>query len=259
MELTVLTLNLQGLESGWFAWRREHLLAQLGDLAPDLIALQEVAIRRDPFYHQALDLGGKRMAALAYAPYGNPDEVDSPQQGGVALLSRWPLRLVESLRLPPGAREPDNRVALLASLEREGQAVHVAVTHLSWPPEEYAARQRQLAALLGRARGYGWLSGGERFVLAGDLNAPPEDPAIAPLAHELQDAWVQAHGSEAGHTWSHANPLTGGYPMPSRRLDYLFADTGARVLTASLCFADPARGTVSDHFGLMATFRWAIG
>lgn len=255
MDLTILTLNLQGLGAGWFERRRGDLLPQLRALAPDVIALQEVAIRREPFYHQAQDLAEQvAMATVAYAPYGNPDEVDSPEQGGVALIARWPLRLVESLRLPPGRRHPDNRVALMASLQAGSEALHVAVTHLSWPSEERPERGRQLGALLARARGYGWHN--ERFVLAGDLNAPPDDPAIAALAGTFQDAWASAHPNELGHTWSHVNPLTGSYPMPSRRLDYLFVDERARVQEATLCFDDPARGYVSDHFGLLASFRW---
>lgn len=253
----MLTLNLQGLESGWFEQRRGSLIPQLQALDPDVIALQEVAIRKAPFYHQALDLWRELpMAALAYAPYGNPAEVHSPEQGGVALLARWPLRLVENRRLPPGRRPPDNRVALLASVLHGPRPLHLAVTHLSWPPEEGHERARQLATILTRAHDYGWLEPSERFVLAGDLNAPPDDPAVVDLGCSLQDAWSRVHPEEAGHTWSHANPFTKSYPMPSRRLDYLFVDPRAHVREARLCFADPARGFVSDHFGLLATFHW---
>lgn len=257
MELRVLTLNLKGLESDWFERRRPVLLPGLRALAPDVIALQEVAIRGKPFYHQAQDLGHElSMASLAYAPYGNPAEVHSHEQGGVALLARWPLQLLENRRLPPGRHQPDNRVALLASILQPPRPVHVAVTHLSWPPEEGSSRSRQLATILERARAYGWLSPSERFVLAGDLNAPPDDAGIAGIPSLLRDAWSAVHPGDAGATWSHANPYTGGYPLPSRRLDYLFVDRHAEVLDARLVFADPEAGFVSDHFGLMADFRW---
>lgn len=257
MELRILTLNLKGLESDWHGCRRPRLLNQLDGLELDVIALQEVAIRQDPFYHQALDLGRARaMAASAYAPYGNPAEVRSPEQGGVALLSRWPLALVENRRLPPGLRHPDNRVALLATLITPTGPLNLAVTHLSWPPEEAPQRREQLDTILARARDYGWLEPGARFVLAGDLNAPPDDPGIAALSPSLLDAWHDAHPLADGHTWSHRNPLSGGYPLPSRRLDYLFVDPAARVHDARLVFDDADRGFVSDHFGLLATFRW---
>lgn len=257
MELRVLTLNLKGLESDWFERRRPLLLPGLQALAPDVLALQEVAIRSKPFYHQALDLGrALSMASLAYAPYGNPAEVHSPEQGGVALLARWPLQLIENRRLPPGRRQPDNRVALLATVLQPPRPVHLAVTHLSWPPEEGANRALQVASILERARAYGWLAPPERFVLAGDLNAPPDDAGLAGLSSLLQDAWSTVHPRDPGLTWSHANPYTGGYPLPSRRLDYLFVDRNAAVLDARLVFADPETGFVSDHFGLMAGFRW---
>ncbi len=257
MDFRVLTLNLKGLESDWHGRRRPLLLEALRPLDLHVIALQEVAILKSPFYHQALDLARELgMQSLAYAPYGNPAEVHSPEQGGVALLARWPLELVENRRLPPGLRHPDNRVALLASLMAPDGPLHVAVTHLSWPPEEAPQRQAQLDTILTRARDYGWLASPERFVLAGDLNAPPDDPGIAGLSPLLQDAWHVARPDEAGHTWSHRNPLTGGYPLPSRRLDYLFVDPEAQVLDIRLLFDGPETGFVSDHFGLLGTFRW---
>lgn len=258
MDVRILTLNLKGLESDWHGTRRPLLLEALPALDLDVLVLQEVAILTRPFYHQALDLcHALDMRSVAYAPYGNPDEVESPEQGGVALIARWPLALVENRRLPPGQRHPDNRVALLATVLQPPRPLHLAVTHLSWPPEESPQRARQLDTIMARARAYGWLSPPERFVLAGDLNAPPDDRGIAALTTTLVDAWPQVHPDDPGHTWSHANPLTGGYPLPSRRLDYLFVDSATEILDVRLCFDRPERGFVSDHYGLLAHLRWA--
>ncbi|MNW99303.1 Endonuclease/Exonuclease/phosphatase family protein [compost metagenome] len=257
MDLRILTLNLKGLESDWHGKRRPLLIAPLARLELDVIALQEVAIFKAPFYHQALDLcRALDMTSLAYAPYGNPAEVHSPEQGGVALLARWPLQLVENRRLPPGLRHPDNRVAILATIMQPPRPLHLAVTHLSWPPEESAQRQRQLDTILTRAHDYGWLTPPERFVLAGDLNAPPDDPGLEAVTSQLVDAWQHRHPLDPGHTWSHTNPLTGGYPLPSRRLDYLFVDRGTQIQDVRLVFDDPDSGFVSDHFGLMAQLSW---
>ncbi len=257
MELRILTLNLKGVESAWFERRRSLLLEQLQGWELDVLALQEVAILKKPFYHQALDLGIRLgLPSLVYAPYGNPAEVHSEEQGGVALLSRWPLQLVENRHLPPGQRHPDNRVAILATVMQPPRALHMAVTHLSWPPEDAFRRARQLDAILARARDYGWLEPPERFVLAGDLNAPPDEAGIAEVAKLLQDAWQHANPQLDGHTWSQANPLTGNYSMPDRRLDYLFVDARATIARVQLRFDDPARGFVSDHFGLMADLCW---
>lgn len=260
MELRVLTLNLKGLESGWTEARRDALARQLPGLAPDLIAVQEVAIREQPFYHQALDLAQiLGMTAVAYAPYGNPEEVTSPVQGGVALIARWPLQLVENRRLPPGSRHPDNRVALLLSTMHPEGPLNLAVTHLSWPPEDSAPRQSQLATIMARAREYGWLAHASRFLLLGDLNAPPDDPGIHGLSPPLQDAWQVVHPDEPGATWSRANPLAGDYPLPSRRLDYILADPGAEVLDCRVVLDAVPDGVVSDHFGVIATLRWPTG
>ena len=257
MDLRILTLNLKGLESDWHEKRRPLLIEPLARLELDVLALQEVAIFKEPFYHQALDLCHMLgMTSVAYAPYGNPAEVLSPEQGGVALIARWPLELVENRRLPPGLRRPDNRVALLATIMQPPRPLHLAVTHLSWPPEESLQRQRQLDTILTRARDYGWLSPPERFILAGDLNAPPDDPGLEAANTQLVDAWMQCHPHDPGHTWSHTNPLTGDYPLPSRRLDYLFVDPATQIQDVRLVFDDPASGFVSDHFGLMAQLSW---
>lgn len=257
MDLRILTLNLKGLESDWHGQRRLLALDTLRRLDLDVIALQEVAIHTTPFYHQALDLcQALDMQSLAYAPYGNPGEVTSHEQGGVALLARWPLSLVENRRLPPGLRHPDNRVALLATVMQPPRPLHLAVTHLSWPPEEAPQRRRQLETILQRACDYDWLSPPSRFVLAGDLNAPPDDEGLTPLKGRLMDAWSHMHPHDPGHTWSHCNPLTGGYPLPSRRLDYLFVDPATRIDAIRLLFNDATEGFVSDHFGLMAQLSW---
>lgn len=79
----------------------------------------------------------------------------------------------------------------------------------------------------------------------------------------FQDAWEAAHGAEAGHTFSPANPLRSGRwrPTPGRRIDYVMlrcGDHGATLdITGCELAFDRPRDAVwaSDHFGVYADFE----
>ena len=76
------------------------------------------------------------------------------------------------------------------------------------------------------------------FVVGGDLNALPDDPAPSSLAGLASDCW-EAVGTVDGATFpSHA---------PTARIDYLFAGRAFRPLRAWT-----AGGTASDHLMVVA-------
>lgn len=256
MELSVLSFNLCGVEDGWFEGRRRVLVEGLLALRPDLICLQEVSSRGSPYpYDQVQDLAdGAQMPYACFAPYGNPDEIRSRARGGIAMLSRWPFRMVETLQLPPGPQGTDARVAALGTLILPAGDVHAVCTHLSWQPDVGEARDAQVDHLLARVADL-WLDQpGIRLVMAGDLNALENEPALRRLLGVMQDCYRAIHPDAPGHTWSHDNPLV-WHPAPDRRLDYVLADLTAEVQDAELVFTDPRR-PASDHYGVLARLRW---
>ncbi len=88
------TINLKGLGLDWFERRFGALVGELKSLNPDLVCFQESTIRssRGILYDQARTVGeAVGLPISAFAPYGNPVEVMSRDQGGVALVSRWPI------------------------------------------------------------------------------------------------------------------------------------------------------------------------
>jgi endonuclease/exonuclease/phosphatase family metal-dependent hydrolase len=259
VELRLLTLNLTGTGCGWFEGRRAACVHGIRALAPDVVCLQEVSSRTTPYpYDQVQDLSERLdLPYSCFAPYGNPDEVVSQSWGGVAILARWPFWRTETLQLPPGPTPPDARVGLLAAIAHSEGPVHVLATHLSWPVPDHDTRDRQVAHALSRVRDLGWDRPGRRFVFAGDLNAVESEAAIARLREHLQDAYRVRHPDEPGLTWTHANPLV-WYDSPDRRLDYLFVDTGSKVVGADVVLTD-REIPVSDHYGLLATLRWSAG
>lgn len=259
MDVRLVTINLSGVSDGWFEGRRETLVTGLRALEVDLVCLQEVSSRGAPYpYDQVQDLSDRLELPFAcFSPYGNPEEIVSRERGGIAILSRWPFRMVETLPLPPGRTAPDARVAALVSLTHPQGDLHVLTTHLSWPLDDHDIRLDQTRYLMARVRDLGWERAGARFVLAGDLNAVETEPCITLLTEHLADAYRHRHPDASGLTWSHDNPLV-WYQAPDRRVDYLFADRRAEVVAADVVLTEPAF-PASDHYGVFGHFRWTVG
>ncbi|MDB5100979.1 MAG: putative secreted protein [Cyanobacteria bacterium RYN_339] len=258
--IRVMTLNLAGMEKEWFEGRAERLCAGLTPLAPDVLALQEAGVRGGVDFHHQVSLIGEwlDLDVQVFIPYGNPEEVNSNEQGGVALLTRWPLVSVEERRLPPGNYPPDSRTALLATIDHPEGRLHVVNTHLSWRPDEAHVRLNQLITILDRAQDEGWLHRPERFVLLGDLNATEDEPVIDLLERHLVDTFRAHHPTEPGYTWESENPYSGGYPSPKRRLDYIFVDRDATV-SASGRALHTREWVASDHYAVWADLSWPEG
>lgn len=260
--MRVATLNIAGMAKAWFSGRADKLCDGLRALGPDVLALQETGVRGGPGFHDQAAFIGKcvGLPVRIFVPYGNPEEVDSDEQGGVALLSRWPVLTFEERRLTPGLYPPDNRTALLVELGTPEGSLHVVTAHLSWRPEEAGVRRDQVSEMLARARDHGWLPGmtraeQSRFVLLGDLNALEHEPAIDMLEHQLVDAFRHHNPEDPGVTWARSNPYSGGYPSPDRRLDYIFVDAMARIAASGRALHEPAT-IASDHFAVWADVVW---
>lgn len=259
LDVRLVSINLSGVSDGWFEGRRATLVSGLRALEVDLICMQEVSSRGAPYpYDQVQDLSERLELPFAcFSPYGNPEEIQSRERGGIAILSRWPFRMVETLPLPPGRIGPDARVAALVSLTHPSGELHVLTTHLSWPVEAHDVRLEQLQYAMARVRDLGWEAPGARFVLAGDLNAVDSEPGIALVASHLVDAFRHRHPDDPGLTWTHDNPLV-WFEAPDRRVDYVFVDRAAEVLAADVVLTDPGC-PASDHYGVFGHFRWTVG
>ena len=119
------------------------------------------------------------------------------------------------------------RGVLLAHTDRN---VSVLSVHFGLDSRERADHVEQLRAML--------LGSDATFVVSGDLNALPGDPAPSSLAGLASDCW-EAAGEGSGATFpSHA---------PTARIDYLFAGRAFRPLRAWT-----AGGTASDHLMVVA-------
>jgi endonuclease/exonuclease/phosphatase family metal-dependent hydrolase len=256
-----ITLNLEGLEHDWFRSRFGLVVAGLRKHQPDVVCFQESTIcYADRIYNQAqLISDAAGLNSVGFAPYGNPTEIMSPNQGGVAIISRWAIRATRNRRLPTAHdTPPDARVALLVTFQTPAGALDVVNTHLSWQPVEGPLRLTQLGMVIDEFSSNEWISPLPRALLVGDFNATEQEPAIHLANERLKDAFRAVRNDDPGYTWVRSNPMNVDWRnMPDRRLDYIYCPRDVKVLRAELIF-DGSDGVshASDHFGLLADLEW---
>lgn len=260
--LRVATVNILNDRSRW-PERQSLLVRGLADLAPDLVALQEVTdpLGRGTAHLLAEELGGYSAHVCPKAGLGRRRE-------GIALLSRLSVEKHETLDL-----RGQQRTAQFVRVRVGGRPLVVANAHLYWPPGAHAARLRQVERLLA------WLEASEpgaAAVVCGDFNATPGSRAIARMGRSFTSAHEAAHGREPEFTCP--MPLVGGgrvrgavtrgslrlftnRPGSTWRgtLDYIFVSPGVQVRECRIFLDRPAPDDpslyASDHLGLAATLE----
>ncbi len=239
----VVTYNIAGGRYG----EVDTLAALLASFDPDIVALQEVASNWEEASRsvdQARALGQKLGMTPFFAPiYTVEDEVQGVRQFGLAVLTRHPVvRQVnhDLTRLSTQEENPEPRPmpGFPEVVVRIGGAdVRVFDTHLDYRRDP-AVRQQQVRDMLATI---GDLDG--PTLLAGDLNAQPDAPELAPLLAFLRDAWAETDGP--GFTIPTA--------APTHRIDY--------VLLSSRCTARQAfvpDVQASDHRPVVADITCAL-
>jgi endonuclease/exonuclease/phosphatase family metal-dependent hydrolase len=152
------------------------------------------------------------------------------RQYGTAILSRFPILDWRNTLLPRPAGG-EQRGLLEAVLQIRGVRVRVANTHLQHNSAlERTAQAQRIAELLAPSP--------EPVVLAGDLNAVPEAPELAPLLGAFADAWTRA-GDGPGFTI----PVE----APNRRIDYVLTSPEIEARSAHVIAT-----TASDHLPVVA-------
>ena len=224
--------------------------AAIGDLHPDVVALQEVDVHwadRSAFVDQAAALGRQLGMHVRFAPIYSlaGASPDAPRREfGVAVLSRHPIvrwRNDTLTRLSTQSAQPvpTPMPGLLdATLDVRGTAVRVLTTHLDYRADP-TVRRRQVEEMIVRIG-----TPSTPTLVFGDLNATPDAPELRPLLERLHDAWSPALGD--GFT----------YPAraPTKRIDYVLVSAHVRVTGASVPALD-----VSDHRPLVVDLVLAPG
>jgi endonuclease/exonuclease/phosphatase family metal-dependent hydrolase len=256
--LRIATLNLLYYPQGdrW-AERRPLVEAELRAIAPDVVALQEVNRLIDQDRALAAAVPRRRYVVVRASEtvraryprhWGGVVSLVSPAAGEILdheVLRLTYLRVVQAIRL----RGPG------------GRTLRWLNTHLHHPdgPPGYVARLNQVRTILG------WLADlppAAVEVLAGDLNASPDEPAIAELR---QAGFISAFEARHGH---HEPTYPSGLVAPSIPLapplciDYLWVRGSVRIIDARIAWsrASPTDETLfpSDHRGLVADLELGV-
>jgi endonuclease/exonuclease/phosphatase family metal-dependent hydrolase len=244
MILRIATLNLEQDHKRWGA-RRELIAQQVGDLNPDMWALNEIHIPTQT--GRWLQRAAAKATATKYVLVQQSEAGEESGVQGEALLSRYPI--IETANLDYRSH---NCVALVARLEIAGRLLDIYVTHLIAAKVEDGARQYQVKRLLE------WIhmrDDADCSVVCGDFNAAPDQPSIALMAA----AFRPTQNEPTAFT-----PLRepGGLPTHpewerfDRCIDYIWVSESISVRVSGLCFNQPAQDNSelwpSDHVGVWA-------
>jgi endonuclease/exonuclease/phosphatase family metal-dependent hydrolase len=271
--IRILTLNCWNVAEPLDA-RLALVRNEVARLAPDVVALQEIIVRRDGFDESAMileGLGYDRVFGASFRWTDAGEYVGRDAEGdafGNVVAARWPI--VESyIEALPGHEDDDRRSALAAIVNTPAGRLPVVTTHLEWRFDAGHVRERQvlaLAALVDHWKARGRLPP----VVCGDLNAEPDSTEIRFLkglasldgrSTYLQDAWAVAGDGTPGYTWDNRNRFTALMHEPNRRIDYVLVGLpdrdGRGVVESAQVVLDTARDDVfpSDHFGVLADVR----
>ena len=249
--LRVLTYNIKGGEGsdGRMAIGKrdylalEHVASLIESLAPDLVALQEIAVvcSQGGVADQVACLAARLGMHHAFGPVaGGTLLVGGRAAGrdfwGNAILSRFPIEAFRIYEFQSG-RPRDARCLLETRLQIGGRTVTFASVHLSYIWRTNFAQSRELAALASAARG--------PYIVAGDFNAAAGSAELSPVHAVLRDAF-----SAAGLPFGH--PLRCTFPDGPRRcrdLDHIFFSDD---VTVAACAVQVDENGVSDHNPVVA-------
>jgi endonuclease/exonuclease/phosphatase family metal-dependent hydrolase len=204
----------------------------------DVIALQELDVRRRRTGN--VDQVHAIAQRLRMDFHFHPAITIEEEAYGDAILSRLPLRLVRSAKLPSSPSDPqaEPRGAIWVEVDVDGQPVQIINTHLGLGRRE---RLAQVAALLGSE----WLGDSacrEPVVLCGDFNAVRFSVPYRQLTGRLRDAQFSLPGHRRRATWSSNYPLVA--------IDHVFCSGEIEVKAVEVARTSVAR-LASDHLPLI--------
>ncbi|MFW5973127.1 MAG: endonuclease/exonuclease/phosphatase family protein, partial [Bacteroidota bacterium] len=217
-----------------------ELAAVIDSVAPDVVALQEVADNWEEVsrsINQADELARRLDMEAFFAPIYSLESDQGMRHFGLAILTRYPIVRSEnhaiarlstqhedaSPRSMPGFAE--------AVIQIDGLDVRIFNTHLDYRSDP-TVREMQVDDMLSEIG-----DGNGPIVLLGDLNARPGAPELEALFEGFRDAWQAGDGP--------------GYTMPAgkpdRRIDYILVSSLCKVRTAFV-----HRSDASDHLPVIA-------
>jgi endonuclease/exonuclease/phosphatase family metal-dependent hydrolase len=243
MQLTIATLNILGTADRW-PERRPLIQAAFASVGPDVMALQEVEF----------DAGQDELiASTTSEPYAVFRAHEKPTFGNALLVRRELVEQRKGATVDARALDlGDDRAAVVVEMN----GVLLVSAHLHWVPQEPETRRNQMRRLLDELA-----NGTDRpTLIAGDLNATPDEPACQALREAgFRSAFAMANGREP--EWTYPTPATPKdvAVRPPSCIDDIWVSPTVEVRTALTAFDEPTarNGKIypSDHRGIVATLE----
>ena len=248
MTFRVATLNLEQNHKRWDE-RRELIVQQLGELSPDVWALNEICIPLQT--GRWLQRVAREQLGFSYALLQQSKVNGSSLRDGEALLTRYPV--VETANFDYRTLD---MVAQVVRLNVTGKLLDVYVTHLYGSRGDDALRLFQVQQLLA------WIQTRDDVaapVICGDFNATLAMPAaqlMASVFYPTQTA-VTAFTPLQDTDGTVSHPYWARF---DRCIDYIWVAGPLTVLASGVCFNkasahDPTLWP-SDHAGVWADLEF---
>jgi endonuclease/exonuclease/phosphatase family metal-dependent hydrolase len=253
-QITVATLNLRNRQDRWLK-RRELIVAQLLQAAPDLISFQEVyrPIGQANWIKNQMN---SRLASAGLEPkyrlvQKRRHHLWKGYLEGIAILSRQPILSHDAIALGY-----QGRVALRVNIELPTrETLDFVAVHLHPRARDQEARVEQVMKLAG------WLNQQNPVplrIIGGDFNEIPQGPAIKQMKQGYRSAFEECWGHEPLATFPTA--LVKSEDDLAGCLDYIFLSPAVeKVLDVRIFCKKPAADDPtlypSDHVGLLVTLE----
>jgi len=240
------------MHQGYKRWdqRKNLIMDQLGELKPDVLALNEISIPADSGRWLWRAANSKFGADYAFVQQSKAGSLSVEEAQGI--LTKF--SIVESANLDYMARE---RVAQVVRLRLTDKTfVDVYVTHLHHVQGEDGLRQYQVQMLLK------WIASRNDLntqIVCGDFNATPNEPSVRLMAQRFHSVQSEPTAPTPLRLVDESIPDATGVGSPntgfmSRCVDYIWIAGKLRVIEAGRCFNNPAPDNPllwpSDHIGV---------
>lgn len=256
--MKLITFNLRHDANRWQE-RFPLVISELTQEQPDIIALQEVALRINQAHQitTALHEHGLDYQVKVAPKWTRPwlpafTERILRRREGIAVFVRQPhqIKTYRRIPLPEG-----HRIAQHVQIEVNGKSINLMNTHLHHQPiDDDVIRLRQMREILK----YIQQSGINNWVLVGDFNALPTSQVLKITHENFQSVFTLAGLPIPDHTFP--SPLVAHElpDFPNVCIDYILCQSSAFTVTNPRVIFNtphPDDSTLypSDHFGLSTT------
>lgn len=231
----------------------DRIATWMAKMSPDVVMLNEVEKntywgREDqpPRYEALLE---QKTGRNWYGHFTQEFGDGSNNGKGHLILSVYPLESVGNGTITPSDGLKGAGAIGQATITVNGRTINLLISHLD--PESQGMRLTQAQDTIRWAQGFA-----ENRILAGDMNAWPDQSSIAEFRKTYADSWAVAEGRGTATAFS---GLTPSGATRKGRIDYIFYSKGASnlVVKGSRVYdTRDANGVMpSDHRPVVTTFE----